>query len=200
MRTIIPITCALCFSTSSRADTPPAEAPAGEAPAAEAPPGEAAPVTTPAPPAASSPAPALPPAAPAASSPAAASSARPPAADPFLADPMPPPAHSRVPEIVASIVTGGLVIASATSYWKWDEAQDRRRAAQWDPTITAAEHNRNIEDSERWKKRTWLLIGTTFVSAAVTSFTWMRHQDPSTFSVQPTGDGDGAAVSYGGRF
>lgn len=151
MRTIVAITCVLCFASSSRAEAPPAEAP-------------------------------------------------PAASDPFMPPPPPPPAHSRVPEIVASIVTGGLVIASATSYWKWDEAQDRRRAAQWDPTVPVEEHNRNIEDSERWKKRTWLLLGTTFVSAAVTSFTWMRHQDPSTFSVQPTGDGDGAAVSYGGRF
>jgi hypothetical protein len=161
MRTIIPITCALCIASSSRADTSPAAAPV-----------DPAPVTAPAPP----------------------------AGDPFVADPMPPTAHSRVPEIVASIATGGLVIATAASYWKWNEAQDRRRAAQWDPTITAEEHTRNIEDTERWKKRTWLLIGTTFVSTAVTAFTWMRHQDPSTFSVQPTGDGDGAAVSYGGRF
>ena len=42
------------------------------------------------------------------------------------------------------------------------------------------------------------LIGSTFVSAAMTAFTWMRNQDPSSFSVQPTSDG--AAVSYGGRF
>ena len=188
MRTIIPITCALCFATSSAADTPPAEAP------------DPAPVTAPAP-AASSPAPApAPPAAPG-PAPAPASARQAPAAsDPFMPPPPPPPARSRVPEIVASVVTGGLVIASAASYWKWDEAQERRRAVQWDPSATEEEHTRNIEDSERWKKRTWLLIGATFVSAAVTSFTWMRHQDPSTFSVQPTGDGEGAAVSYGGRF
>jgi hypothetical protein len=147
---MIPITCAVCIATPSRADTPPAEAP----PAA---PVAAAPVT-------------------------------------------PPPARSRVPEIAATIVTGGLVIATAASYREWNQAQDRRRAAQWDPTITVEEHTRAIEDIERWKKRTWLLIGGTFVSGAVTMFTWMRNQDPSSFSVQPTGDGDGAAVSYSGRF
>jgi hypothetical protein len=177
MRTIIPITCALCIATSSRADTPPAEAPV-----------EPAPVKAPEQPAASSPAPATAP-------------AGPPAADPFLADPVaPPPAHSRIPEIAATVVTGGFVIATGASYWKWNQAQARRRAAQWDPSITPEEHTRNIADSERWKKRTWLLIGGTFVSSAVTAFLWMRNQDPSSFSVQPTGDGDGAAVSYSGRF
>ena len=124
--------------------------------------------------------------------------------NPGQADPVapPPPArsHSRIPEIAATIVTGGLVIATGASYWKWNDAHDRRRAAQWEPTITLEEHTRNMEDTLRWKKRTWLLIGGTFVSAAITTFTWMRHQDPSSFSVQPTGDGDGAAVSYGGRF
>ena len=162
MRTIIPIMCALCVATSSRAEAPE-------------------------PPAASSPAPAPTP-------------ARPPAADPFVVDPMPPPAHSRIPEIVASIVTGGFVVATVTSYWKWDQAYDLRRSAQWDPDITAEEHAGNIEDTHTWKKRTWMLIGATFASAAATTFTWMRNQDPSSFSVQPTGDGGGAAVSYGGRF
>ncbi len=125
---------------------------------------------------------------------------RPAEADPFVMPPEPPPEHSRIPEIVASIVTGGIVIATGVSYWKWNDAQDRRRAAQWDPSITPEEHMANIEDQARWKTRTWALIGTTFVSSAVTAFLWMRNQDPSSFSVQPTGDGDGAAVSYGGRF
>jgi hypothetical protein len=161
MRTIIPIMCALCIATPSRADTPPA----------------------------SSPAPATAPAAPG-----------PAAADPFVPPPAPPPRHSRIPEIVASIVTGGLVVATAASYWKWNQVHDFRRSAQWDPDVTRDEYNRAMDDTVTWKKRTWSLIGVTFASAAVTAFMWMRHQDPSSFSVQPTGDGDGAAVSYGGRF
>jgi hypothetical protein len=184
MRTIIPITCALCIATSSRADTPPAEAPVEPAPV-QAP---VEPAPAPGPPAASPPAPATTP-------------AKPPAAAPVAAAPVtPPPARSRIPEIAATIVTGGFVIATAASYWEWNQVHDRRRAAQWDLSVTTEEYLRAIDDTNRWKKRTWLLIGATFVSGAVTSFIWMRNQDPSSFSVQPTGDGDGAAVSYSGRF
>jgi hypothetical protein len=182
MRTIIPITCALCISTASRAEAPPAEALPAEAPPAEAPPAEAPPAEAPATTPATAP---------------ATTPARLPGATVLVA---PPPTRSRIPEIAATIVTGGLVVATVASYREWNQAQDRRRAAQWDPTVTTEEHERNIEDINRWKGRTWLLIGGTFASAAVTMFTWMRNQDPSSFSVQPTGDGDGAAVSYSGRF
>jgi hypothetical protein len=186
MRTIVPITCALCIATSSRADPPPPEAPAA--------PSEPAPVTAPAP--APTPAPATP------ATPATAAQPANPvvAGTPAVTAPAKPRRHSRVPEIATTIVAGGVVIATVVSYWKWDQAQALRRSAQWDPSITVEEHNGHIEDAERWKKRTWILAGGTFVSAAVTAFMWMRNQDPSSFSVQPTGDGDGAAVSYSGRF
>ena len=46
------------------------------------------------------------------------------------------------------------VIATAASYREWNQAHDRRRAAQWDPTVTVEEHERNIEDTQTWKKRT----------------------------------------------
>ena len=169
MRMIIPITCALCISTSSRADTPPAGAPPAE--------------------------------------PAPAEAANP-AADPFAGHLTSPQqqqqqqqrSHSRIPEIAATVVTGGIVVVTALSYREWGQAQARRRAAQWDPTITIEEHEQNIADINSWRNRTWILIGSTFISAAVTTFLWMRNQDPSSFSVQPTGDGEGAAVSYGGRF
>lgn len=190
MRTIIPITCALCISTSSRADTPPAGAPPEPAPA-DAAPADAAPVKAPEPPAAASPAPA----------PAEAAK---PAADPFAGHLTSPQqqqrSHSRIPEIAATVVTGGIVVVTALSYREWGQAQARRRAAQWDPAITVEEHAQNIADINSWRNRTWILVGSTFISAAVTTFLWMRNQDPSSFSVQPTGDGEGAAVSYGGRF
>ena len=208
MRTIIPITCALCIATSSRADTPPAEAPVAPAPA-QAPEQPAA--STPAP--ATAPAPATTPAKPPAAAPVAEAPAPPlaapdkaPATDPFVAQlaapatAQPRPKRTRIPEIAATIVTGGIVIATAASYWEWNQAHDRRRAAQWDPSVTTEEYFRAIDDTNRWKKRTWLLIGATFVSGAVTAFIWMRNQDPASFSVQPTDDGDGAAVSYSGRF
>jgi hypothetical protein len=131
----------------------------------------------------------------------AAVAARPPAAAPVAAAPVAPPAkRSRIPEIVATTVTGGFVIATAAAYWKWDQAYDLRRAAPWDRSATLEEHNRYIEDANRWKERTWILIGGTFVSAAVTTFMWMRNQDPASFSVQPAGDGAGATAWYSGRF
>jgi hypothetical protein len=189
MRTIIPITCVICIATASRADdTPPAGAPVE--PAAE---------TAPEQPAAAEAAPAVPavPVAPAA--PAATMSGR--VMAPVTPDPVAPrKKHSRIPEIAATAVTVGFIAATGAAYWKWDQAYERRRASQWDLTITQEEHARDIEDALRWKQRTWILIGGTFVSAAVTSFMWMRNQDPKSFSVQPTGDGAGAAASYSGRF
>lgn len=187
LRTIIPITCVICSASASRADdTPPAEATAPAADQAPEQPAAAGAV----------PAAVVVPAAAATTTSGrlgtTASVAEPPVA--------PPKKHSRIPEIVATVVTGGFVAATAAAYYQWDQAYDRRRASQWDLSITVEEHARDIEDAARWKQRTWILIGGTFVSAAVTSFMWMRNQDPSSFSVQPTGDGAGAAVSYGGRF
>lgn len=152
MRTIVPITCVLCFATGSRADTPPAAAP--PPPAEAAPPAEA--------------------------------TAR--------------PSHSRIPEIAATIVTSGIVIATAASFREWSQAHDRRRAVQWDLDATQEDYFRAVDDSNKWKKRTWILLGTTFVTTGTTLFLWMRNQKPSSFSVQPTDEGDGAAVSYSGRF
>ncbi|HWO17709.1 MAG TPA: hypothetical protein VNO30_03000 [Kofleriaceae bacterium] len=136
----------------------------------------------------------------AAEAPPAAAKVPPAAAPPAAAAATARRSHTRIPEIAASIVTGGIVIATAASYREWNQAHDRRRSVQWDLDATAEDYDRAMADTLTWKKRTWLLIGATFVSVGATAFLWMRNQEPTSFSVQPTDDGDGAAVSYSGRF
>jgi hypothetical protein len=121
------------------------------------------------------------------------------AASPLPAEPPPSVIQSRIPEIVATVVTLGLAGAMVVSIERWDEAQDRRRAAQWEHR-TPEEHQANIDAAVRWRNRSWALIGGTFASTAITAFLWARHQTTKDFSVQPTDDGTGASVSFGGRF
>jgi len=181
----IGITCAVCLACALGAPAPAfADEPAAE-PALAPPP---APSSAPAPsPAAVMPAaaPADPVAAPAPFAPEA------PVAAPRLVR------HSRAPELAATVVAGGLLVATVVGFQRWNAAHDRRRAAQWEHR-TPEEHQANIDDTVRWQHRSWALLAGTFVAGGVASFLWTRHQTFRHFSVHPTDDGTGAGVSYGG--
>lgn len=105
--------------------------------------------------------------------------------------------HSRVPEIVASIATGALVLGIVGAHVKWSAAQElARKDKDVFSTGDGLDHYRHIQDAEKWRKVTWGLVGATFVSSMVTAFLWTRHQTSASFSVDPDEGGASAMITH----
>jgi len=108
---------------------------------------------------------------------------------------IPGPRRSRVPALIATGVTGVLVVGLAYSYLQYDKYSDRTSlgAGVGDET-----HEQAAGKLLLWNHRMLELAGATVISGAVTAFLWGRSQTRESFSVQPARGG--ATLSFGRAF
>jgi hypothetical protein len=113
------------------------------------------------------------------------------------------PTGSRSTALIATGITGGLVIAAIGSY-----IHAANLIGPVGPiaasTGETAEHqdeiNSRLSSGERWLKASYVFAVSAAVSGAVTGYLWTRAQPQSRqLLIHPTFDG-GAAVSYSSSF
>lgn len=118
-----------------------------------------------------------------------------------------PPLHlsraSYIPQIAASTVSLGLVVATVVSYSRFNKYTNRllREYELWPIAheIPDAEQVRSDQNNrDKWTSITLAMSATAVISCVFTTSLWLRHQRRADFSVQPE-DG-GAKVLLGGSF
>jgi hypothetical protein len=110
------------------------------------------------------------------------------------------PPRSPVPKYVSAAVTGGLLVGWFLSYRKFESSTDRLQDKAALLTTDPSAYRELTAERSKWVKITIAMTGAVIVSTGVTLFLWNRNQSRRSFSVQPTGDGGGAAFSFGGTF
>ncbi len=109
---------------------------------------------------------------------------------------------SYVPQIAGTVISAGLITATAVSFYYFNKYQDRMvhytslftPPSDLDPAqMRSDRHNRDL-----WARRSLVSLS---LAAAATGFTltmWFRHQRSTEFSVQP--ESGGGSVSLSGDF
>lgn len=103
---------------------------------------------------------------------------------------------SRVPGYIGLGVTGGLFVATAATYLKFNSAENKLIDNDW-MLLTDPEAYQHLRDERsKWGKLTLGLSAATIIATGVTLFIWNRNQPQSSFSVQPTASSDGAGAAF----
>jgi hypothetical protein len=102
---------------------------------------------------------------------------------------------SRIPDVIASVVTGGLVVAMIASYRQFGKYDERVRELGWQRPIDWDANRQAIQGRDRWTKISLGMSAAAIISGAVTLFLWNRDAPPSSFSVQPSKHGGTASLS-----
>jgi hypothetical protein len=109
----------------------------------------------------------------------------------------PPP--SKVPQIISTAVTGGLMIGLLASYLKFEKYSEAVQDHAWQLTVDPDAYKEHTRARDKWAKISLVMTGAVVLSSGVTLFMWNRNQSRRSFSVQPTGSG-GASASFGMSF
>jgi hypothetical protein len=111
----------------------------------------------------------------------------------------PPPQRSKIPPIIATGVTAGLVVGFVVSYMKYNKNARKVIDSNWQLTVDPEGYNKAVAERDRWSKISIGFAAASLVSGGVSLFLWNRTQTKRSFSVQATNN-NGAAISYGGAF
>jgi hypothetical protein len=107
--------------------------------------------------------------------------------------------HSKVPPIVATSITGGLVVGFVLSYMRYRDEAKKLSDPAWRTSHDLAAYTDGVERRESWKKVTIGFAVASLLSGGASVLLWNRAQTSRSFSVQATNN-NGAALSYGGSF
>ena len=110
----------------------------------------------------------------------------------------PPP--SRAPQYIATAITGGVIVGWLLSYRNYERAFDRVQDNSALLSVDPQAYAKLERDRNKWAKISVVMTGAFIISTGVTVFLWNRNQSRRSFSVQPTNDGSGASLSFGGTF
>jgi hypothetical protein len=110
-----------------------------------------------------------------------------------------PPKRSKIPPIIMTGVTVGLVVGFVASYMKYNRNARKVVDSDWQLTVDHEAYNKAVANVDRWSKISIGFAAASLVSGGVSLFLWNRTQTKRSFSVQATNN-NGAAISYGGAF
>ena len=107
--------------------------------------------------------------------------------------------RSKVPAIVATGVTGGLVVGFVLSYMRYRNVARKLADPSWRTSVDVETYADGVQERESWKRVTIGFAAASLLSSGASVLLWHRNDTKRSFSVQPTNSG-GAAMSYGGSF
>ena len=123
---------------------------------------------------------------------------------PILA-PLELPVGSRRTALIATGITGGLVLVAAGTYFYGAHligtSRIRELGLPYNPDVLKNEEEKHaaLGRADRWMTASFVFVCGAVVSGAVTGYLWTRTQSPPRrLLIHPTSEG--AAVSYGGSF
>jgi hypothetical protein len=106
---------------------------------------------------------------------------------------------SKIPPIIATSITGGLVVGFVLSYMRYRDEAKTLSDPDWRTSHDLEAYTDGVSRRESWKKVTIGFAVASLLSGGASVLLWNRAQTSRSFSVQATNN-NGAALSYGGSF